>query len=128
MATLGIYAGASVAGMAILPSPVSLKTSLEQIWSEDTGRAQSGTNQAKMIGDSIAEKLTYEIQWGVLNGTDFATITSKLTRGFFYFGIGTSLAAAKSAAAKFYRGAITYETVQADAVYYKNVSVSVIQQ
>ena len=87
---LGIYAGATVNAMAVLPSPVSVKEAYELIWSENTGRAQSGANQAKMIGDVIAQKKTYSIQWGVISAADLSTITSKLTGGFFKFGMGTS--------------------------------------
>lgn len=112
-----------------LPSPSQLKPSLELIWSQDTGRAQTGANKAKMIGDVIAEKKTYNIQWGMLDATEFAKVKSKLTSGFFYFGIGTTMALAKTDASKFYRGNITYEIVPiGNTLYYKGVTVDVIEQ
>lgn len=80
---LGIYAGTSATGMTLLPSPTDLKPSKELIWSENTGRAQSGSNKAKMIGDVVAEKTTYNIEWGVLTQSQLNTITSHLTAGFF---------------------------------------------
>ena len=126
---LGIYAGATVNAMALLPSPVSVKPSHELIWSENTGRAQSGANQAKMIGDVIAEKKTYNIQWGVISAADLSTITSKLTGGFFKFGMGTSLVAAQAAAVTVYRGTISYNVIPiGSTLYYKDCTVDLIEQ
>ena len=123
MAVTRIYAGASTS-MTQLPSPVSIQIKREQIWSEDTGRAQSGANQAEMIGTSVAEKLTYDIKWGVLTGSQLSVITTNMPRGFFYFGVNTS-----TGTTKFYRSEITYDIVQAGTeTYYKDVSVSVIQK
>ena len=51
-----------------LPSPTDLKRSDEQIWSENTGRAQSGANKAKMIGDSITGKKTVALTWTAYRG------------------------------------------------------------
>lgn len=126
---IGIYAGSTVNNMTILPSPVSIKPSNELIWSENTGRAQSGTNKAQMIGDVIAEKDTYNIQWGIITQAEFATIKSKLTKGFFYFGLGTSLANAQASAIKVYRSNITGTLLPiGNDVYYKDVAVDVIEQ
>ena len=126
---IGIYAGTSANAVVVLPSPVEVKPTMEIIWSENTGRAQSGANQAKMIGDVVAEKRTYAIKWGVIDGTDFATITGKLTAGFFYFALASSLASAKSSAVPFYRSEISYEVLPIGAnTYYKDVTVSVIEQ
>lgn len=44
----------------ILPTPTSLTTSDEIIWSSNTGRS---TVSAKMLGDVIAEKKTFSIGW-----------------------------------------------------------------
>ena len=126
---IGIYAGTSANSVVVLPSPTEVKPTHEIIWSENTGRAQSGANQAKMIGDVVAEKKTYAIKWGIIDGTDFSTITSKLKAGFFYFAMATSLASAKSSAVPYYRSEIAYEVIQVGSNnYYKDVSVSVIQQ
>ena len=129
MAIMNIYAGSSASGMTQLPSPVELKTTREQIWSENTGRAQSGTNKAKMIGDSITQKLTYQIKWGILTSAQLSVITSNLKRGFFYFAAATSASAAEDNAKKYYRSEISYDIVQSGpSVFYKDATVSVIEQ
>ena len=129
MAIMKIYAGSSTSSLTELPSPVELKRSTEQIWSENTGRAQSGSNKAKMIGDSIATKHTYQIKWGVLTESQLNTITTKLTNGFFYFAAATSSSTAASSAVKYYRSEITYNIIQAGPnVVYKDATVSVIEQ
>ena len=126
---LDIYAGNSASSMTKLPSPVSVTPSNEIIWSENTGRAQSGSNKAKMIGDVVDEKETYVIHWGILTETEMALIKQKLKAGFFYFGMGTSSSAAQSSAKKFYRSNITSEILNVgSAVYYKDAEVSVIEQ
>ena len=126
---LGLYAGASASAVTLLPSPTEVKPSHEIIWSEDTGRAQSGANKAKMIGSVVDEKMSYSCQWGIISETEFNTIKSKLTPGFFYFAVATTQASAQTKAEKFYRSEIAYEFLQVGStIYYKNVSVTVIQQ
>ena len=127
---IGIYAGTTANGVTLLPSPTEVKPTHEIIWSENTGRAQASSGTpGKMIGDVVAEKKTYAIKWGIIDGTDFSTITGKLTAGFFYFAMATSLASAKSSAVPYYRSEIAYEVIQVGANnYYKDVTVSVIQQ
>lgn len=129
MAIMKIYAGSSASGMTQLPSPVELKTTREQIWSENTGRAQSGTNKAKMIGDVVATKRTYAIKWGILTNSELTIITSNLTKGFFYFAAATSAASAEDTASKYYRSEISYDYLQsATQILYKDVTVNVIEQ
>ena len=126
---LGIYAGNAADSLTLLPSPVSIKPSHEIIWSENTGRAQSGANKAKMIGDVIAEKQTYTIQWGLLTQSEYNTVKNKLKAGFFYFAVAASASQAEENAAKYYRGNLTAEAVQAgNSIYYKDATVSVIEQ
>lgn len=131
---LRIYAGATKNEMAQLPSPIQLKPSHELIWSEDTGRAQSGANKAKMIGSVVAEKMSYQIQWGALpkQSTDhnnYERILTKLPKGFFYFGIGEDLASAKASAIVAYRSEIASEFMPIGSdVWYKNITVTVIEQ
>ena len=126
---LGIYAGTTVEGMSILPSPTEVNPTFEMIWSENTGRAQSGSNQAKMIGDVVAEKTTYNIKWGIITDSDMTTIKTKLPKGFFYFGVGTSLASAKTNAKKFYRSEIAGNYLPiGNSIFWKDVAVSVIEQ
>jgi hypothetical protein len=126
---VGVYAGSSASGVTALPSPISIKTSLEIIWDENTGRAQSGTNKAKMIGDVVAQKKTYEIQWGVLTQSEYDSIVAKLPAGFFYFAMATTKAGAESIATKYYRSEIKYDVLSVgNATYYKDLTVSVIEQ
>ena len=131
MSVLTLYAGSSSTLTASnkLPSPTGVKATLEQIWSENTGRAQSGDNKAKMVGDSITTKHTYSIEWAVIdNRDDLTKITDLMPRGFFYFGIGNPTTP-PSDPSKYYRSEIQYEIVQAgtDRIY-KNVNVTVIEQ
>jgi hypothetical protein len=112
-----------------LPSPTDLKRSDEQIWSENTGRAQSGANKAKMIGDSITGNKTVALTWGILTDTEMSTIRSKLKRGFFVFGYCMSITTASDSAITAYRGDISAQMFSAGgAVYHKNASVSIIEQ
>ncbi len=129
MATMKIYAGTSASSMRELPSPIELKRTNEMIWSENTGRAQSGSNKAKMIGDVVAQKRTYTIKWGVLTGTQLNIIINNLPKGFFSFAAATSASAAEEAAGRYYRSEISFDYLQAGReVLYKDVSVSVIEQ
>lgn len=134
MAIQRIYAGATVAGMIELPSPTSFNTTRELIWSENTGRAQEGANKAKMIGSVVAEKITYEVQWGILTNAEYETIRAQLKGtasdvGFFYFQIATTLANAKANALKVYRSEIKGNVIGTlSSKYYKDVSVSIIEQ
>lgn len=110
-----------------LPSPVSIKRTDEQIWSQDTGRTV-GSN-AKMIGESITGKRTFAIQWGILTSSEMTAIHTKMKRGFFKFGLGQTLATATSGAFTCYRGEITGDILPVgSATYYKNMGVSVIEQ
>ena len=57
MALIKLWARVASSGsMTELPSPVSIQTTNEIIWSADTGRAQEGENIAKMLGRAIADK------------------------------------------------------------------------
>lgn len=112
----------------ILPSPVGIKRSDEQIWSENTGRAQSGTNKALMIGESVAKKKTLNVSWGVLTSSEMTDIRNKLKSGFFVFGWGTSLNNASDNAITAYRGEISSEMLSLNGIYYKNASVSIIER
>lgn len=135
MAVIEIYACGSNETMKAsdkLPSPVSIQSTAEQIWSENTGRAQEGENIAQMIGKSVASKHTYNIKWGILTPTEYETITNKLPRGFFKFGI--SISGSVPTGSSYYRSEITRDYVQSadkngnPKVFFKDVSVSVIEQ
>jgi hypothetical protein len=80
-----------------------------------------------MIGDVIAEKMTFAIQWGVLTKAERDLIRSNLSSGFHPFsvvedGTPTTIDA--------YRSTITFDTLgtHGGVTYYKNMQVSIIQQ
>lgn len=130
MAILALWAGTTgtlsnwTANNNKLPAPVSVDITREQIWDSEAGRNASGT----MIATYVASKRTYNIKWGVLDGTDFSKITTLLTTGFFDFGEGTPTAK-PSSVATYYRSEISYSVIMAgSSQYYKDVSVSVIQE
>lgn len=125
MAILRIWAGDDTP-LTELPSPVSVKRSDEIIWSEKTGRAQSGENKAKMIGSVVDTKHAYEIKWGILTSDEMSSIRSLLHSGFFLFDVG---ATASTSPHKYYRSEISGELFQAGSrYYYKDATVSVIEQ
>ena len=130
MAVMRIYAGNSASSLVELPSPVSLKNTRNKIWSENTGRAQSGTNKAKMIGDVLARKKSFEIKWGILTATEVESIISHLdNKSFVYFAAATSPSAAQSSAKTYYSSDISYEIIQSGPnVFYKDATVSMIEQ
>lgn len=129
---LDIYAGASLASLTKLPSPSQVTPTFEIIWSEDTGRAQSGSDKAKMIGSVVDEKKTYAIKWGVIDNDDMNIIKSHLTRGFFYFCVGTEVPTSSNnynGAVKYYRSEIAGDYLPiGNDIYWKDVTVSVIEQ
>ena len=106
-----------------LPSPTELSTSEEIIWSSNTGRASDGG----MIGTVIAEKRTFQLRWGVLTAAEYESIRTKLAAGFHPF---TLVMDGTSATVEAYRGTLSGTVLGTfgGATYYKDASVSVIQQ
>lgn len=105
----------------LMPSPVSITSNGELIWSENTGRGANGD----LLGDVLSEKQTYDISWGILNEREFQTLCSALPSGFFPFQLG------QTPAITVYRGTLKGEIlggVGDGNTYYKDVSVSVIQK
>lgn len=123
MAYTGIHlwAGSSTP-LTKLPSPIEVQVTNETIWDEDAGRSPSTGN---MIGTVVTKKNTYAIKWGILSYADLTTIRNAMSDDFFYFGVGSSAPATPN---KYYRSEISYDYVQADDTYYKDVSVQVIQK
>lgn len=108
-----------VANGVNLPSPTDISIADELIWSSSTGRTASGL----MIGDLIANKQTINIKWAYLTHTEKELIKRNLVGGFFSINIlGESLTV--------YRGTIQSEVqgYLSGTLYYKSVSVQVIQQ
>lgn len=104
----------------IIPAPVSIESSGELIWSENTGRGASGD----LIGTALAEKKTFDLTWGVLTQQEYDTIVSALPAGFFPFQIGSQTVTV-------YHGTIKAEHlgyVGDGGYYYRSASVSLIQK
>lgn len=112
------------AGEVELPSPVSLSSNDEIIWSSNTGRTSSG----EMTGDVIAEKKNLDIKWGILSESDVKLIKDSLKTGFnpltFHDdGVDITISAYRGTLSKEHMGYI------GDGIYYyKSVSVSIIEQ
>lgn len=102
-----------------LPSPTQIQTADEIIWSSNTGRGADGT----MMGDVVTQKSTFAITWEMLTEAEHTTIKSAFPTGFFSASVlGNSVTG--------YRGTINSEVLGYvnGTMYYKTVSVSVIQQ
>lgn len=111
-------------GDVVLPAPVKLSVSDEILWSSNTGRS---TKSGLMIGDVIANKLTVDIEWGVLTADDVKTISSKLKSGFYPVSFMEN---GELLEITVYRGTLKKEYLGyvGGEHYYKNVTVSIIQQ
>lgn len=112
------------AGNVALPAPVKISVSDEILWSSNTGRS---TDSGKMIGDVIAEKKTIDIEWGILTAAEMKTISKNLKSGFYpvsFYDNGEMLSITS------YRGTLKKEYLGyiGGTHYYKNASVSIIQQ
>lgn len=107
-----------------LPSPVSLTEGNEIIWSANTGRS---TSSGKMLGDVIAEKRTFSIQWGVLTTAQKNLIKANLKSGFHpvVFAFDSVTVTLTS-----YRGTLAAEYLGTfgGQEYYKNVTCQIIEQ
>lgn len=111
----------------LLPSPVKISTTEEIIWSANTGRSITPQESAVMMGDVVAQKKTFNIEWGVLTQTEYNNIVNWLGAGFkpFTVVLGTQYIRIAS-----YRGTITAELLGSPdgRVYYRNAQVSIIQR
>lgn len=109
----------------VMPSPTSLQTTHEIIWSSDTGRS---TASGLMLGDVIAEKKTFSVTWEFLDQTERQTIINNLVTGFFpvSFDFGGGLYYQVSA----YRSTINedYAGCFGGTNYWRSISVQLIQQ
>ena len=107
-----------------LPSPVSISTNDELIWTSDTGRLMNGT----MVGEVVAEKKTISLKWGILTESEMLIIKNNMTGGFFSFtfhddGVDMTI--------DVYRGTLAKErlpNVGDGIIRYRSVSVDVIQR
>ncbi len=110
-------------GGVTLPSPVSITAGNEIIWSSNTGRSASG----KMIGDVIAEKTTFAVNWGVLTRAELESIRTALVSGFLTFSLIEDGTATTVTA---YRGTLSAVLLGSfgGVTYYKDATVSVIER
>lgn len=111
-------------GNVELPAPVTISIGSEIIWSSNTGRISTG----KMIGDSIAEKETLSVSWGILEVDEYNLIKSSLKAGFWPLiinvdGIPYTISA--------YRGTLTREPMGQlgdGKYYYRSASCDIVEQ
>ena len=112
-------------GSTALPEPSTLSTSDEIIWSKNAGRS---SETGKMLGDVVAEKKTIDIKWEYITSHEAKKIKDALKPGFFpitFEDYGTTITITN------YRGTIQKENlgyIGDGNYYYKNFTVSVIQQ
>lgn len=113
------------AGSTTLPAPTSVSSSDELIWSSNTGRSSHG----KMLGTVVAQKKTFDVEWGVLTEAQAKTIVESTSGSdFFSFSIHEL---GQTTTLSVYRGTIKKETlgyIGDGTFYYRSVSVSFIQQ
>lgn len=107
-----------------LPSPVEITSGNEVIWSSNTGRGSEG----KMLGDVVAEKVTFSITWGILTKAQRKIIIDNLKPGFFplEFKFDDETVSVTS-----YRGTITSKLlgyIGDGTCYYRSVSCDLIEQ
>lgn len=108
-----------------LPSPVSISSSDEILWSSNTGRS---TASGKMLGDVIAEKQTFSIQWGILTKAEYKKIKDNLKSGFYPLQFVFDDETVKLSV---YRGTISAEHLGyvGDGIYYyRSVSCDIVEQ
>lgn len=110
-----------------LPSPVSLSREEEIIWSANTGRSITPSDGALMMGDVIAEKVKFSIEWGVLTQAEYNKIKTLLASGFHPF---TLKLGSETITISQYRGVLSGQLLGAfgGEVFYKSASVNIIQR
>lgn len=112
----------TVQGVA-MPCPVAIKCNDEIIWSSGTGRSSSGL----MVGDVVAQKQTYEIEWEFITAADLKKLKQYMKPGFYEIKINLG----EVITLRSYRSTLTAQFVGklSDGItYYKSASVSLIEQ
>lgn len=111
----------------LLPSPVELSRGHEIIWSANTGRSIEAGAGARMIGDVVAQKQTFQIKWGYLTQSEYNTLLTYLSAGFNPFSLKMGTETINITA---YRGTLVGELGGAfgGEVWYKSASVDIVQQ
>lgn len=121
MATFAI----SIGGTVLPSNVVSLKRSDELLWSEGTGRSAT---TGQLAGSVVAQKQTWQVDWGPLTQAEYDRIRSAIGGGFRALRI--ELNGAVVANATVYRGTITgdFMGVFGGVAYYEGVSVDLIER
>lgn len=108
----------------MLPAPDSISINDEQLWSSNAGRVSSG----KFLGDVIAEKNTFQIEWiGLRTEEEYLRIKSGLTAGFFPVKVKI---ATEPIEITTYRGTLSARARGkiGDIYYFDSISVELIEQ
>lgn len=91
-----------VGGTALPDNVTSIKRSDELLWSEGTGRSAS---TGQMSGSVVAQKQTWQLEWGPLTQDQYDTVRGAVGAGFASLAITIDDAAVASATV--YRGNVT---------------------
>lgn len=111
------------AGSVTLPAPTKVTSSDELIWSSNTGRTASG----KLDGTLIANKVTIDVEWGILTEAELQTIVNATDGKFFDLQVRDNNA---TKTIQVYRGTLKKEQlgyIGDGKFYYRNATVSFIE-
>lgn len=106
-----------------LPTPDEITLNDEIIWSSNTGRSSTGL----MIGDVIAEKNTFGIQWrGLRTAEEYRRIKAGLVPGFFNLKIVLD----EEIYITTYRGTLSARARGeiGNTYYYDSISTDIVEQ
>ncbi len=109
-----------------MPEPQKLEIHKEKIWSQNTGRVDSGD----MTGDLVAIKLTLKIQWGILTPEETERIDKHLSKAFFNCTFLDPSAANAQKTKRMYAGGPTYPVYSyaPGLPAYQGVGVDIIEK
>ena len=108
----------------MLPAPDSITANGELLWSSNAGRGSTG----KMLGDVIAEKSTFQINWtGLRTEEEYLKIKNGLVAGFFNIKVKIATEPIEITS---YRGTLSVRARGkiGDIYYFDSISVELIEQ
>lgn len=111
-------------GTTTLPTPKSVNYSQNKLWSQNTGRLDSGY----FVGDLIGIKKKYEVTFPPLSTTDLATVRAAINTDFATVEITNAEGGTDTVSAYF--GDLTVEAYSwhNGLKYALNASVSIIER
>ena len=111
-------------GTTTLPTPKSVNYSQNKLWSQNTGRLDSGY----FVGDLICIKKKYEVTFPPLSTTDLATVRAAINTDFATVEITNAEGGTDTVSAYF--GDLTVEAYSwhNGLKYALNASVSIIER